>query len=166
MTLYESINIPEAIKPYVSNVKINVFEIAYLSDEQLSCFHSDFRIVADYFVQMQRNGDYVPSKEQIRHVEAVLQLLRVMTGDATYEDYLNSEDGLTTKGDIRTMDDFLNRVAARNKAIGAINEAIRIYHDEMNLLPSDIVKKIMVRFSLEQSEAEKYVEEALGLQTA
>ncbi len=43
---------------------------------------------------------------------------------------------------------------------------IGIYHDEMNLLPSDIVKKIMVRFSLGQSEAEKYVEETLGLQPA
>lgn len=60
--LHEAVDIPEFFKPYVSDVKINVFEIAYLTDEQLGYFHSDFRIVADYFVQMQRSGDYIPSR--------------------------------------------------------------------------------------------------------
>ena len=37
---------------YVADIKINVFEIAYLSDEQLNRFHSDFRIVADLFCKV------------------------------------------------------------------------------------------------------------------
>ena len=149
---------------------INVFEIAYLSDEELSRFHSDFRIVADYFVQMQRSGDYIPSREEIKHVEAVLQLLRVMTDDTRFEDVLNKEDGEEGTGGVHTMCEFLDRVEARGEArgvaIGEIRGAIKIYCEEMNLPPSEIVKKIMVRFSLDQSTAEKYVEETLGLQPA
>ena len=143
-----------------------MFEIAYLSDEQLRRFRSDFRIVADYFVQMQRNGDYIPSREEIDHVEAVLQLLRIMTDDSRFEDVLNEEDGTESEGGIHNMCEVLDRVEAKGKAIGekngAIKEAIRIYHDEMNLSPIDIEKKIMARFTLEQSEAERYVEETLG----
>ena len=122
-----------------------MFEIAYLSDEQLCRFHSDFRIVADYFVQMQRNGDYIPSREEIDHVEAVLQLLRIMTDDSRFEDVLNEEDGTESEGGIHNMCEVLDRVEAKGKAIGekngAIKEAVRIYHDEMNLSPIDIEKK-------------------------
>ena len=149
---------------------INVFEIAYLSDEELNRFHSDFRIVADYFVQMQRSGDYIPSREEIKHVEAVLQLLRVMTDDTRFEDVLNKEDGEEGTGGVHTMCEFLDRVEARGEArgvaIGEIRGAIKIYCEEMNLPPSEIVKKIMARFSLERPAAEKYVEETLGLQPA
>ena len=180
--LHEAVEIPEVFKPYVTDVRINVFEIAYLSDEELNRFHSDFRIVADYFVQMQHSGDYVPSREEIKHVEAVLQLLSIMTDDTRFEDVLNKEDGEEGTGGVHTMCEFLDRVEARGEARGvaigeargvAIGEArgevrgaIKIYREEMNLPPSEIVKKIMARFSLERPAAEKYVEETLGLQPA
>ena len=154
----------------MSDIRINVFEIAYLSDEQLNYFHSDFRIVADYFVQMQRNGDYIPGKEVIKHVEAVLQLLSVMTGDTEFKEFVNVEDGLVREGGIYSMENFLSKARAEGKvigeAIGEIKGTIKIYHEEMNLSPQEIVDKIMSRFSLERSEAEKYVEETLGLQPA
>ena len=34
--LHEAVEIPEVFKPYVTDVRINVFEIAYLTDEELS----------------------------------------------------------------------------------------------------------------------------------
>ena len=102
-------------------------------------------------------------------MEAVLQLLSVMTDDKRFEDILNEEDESESRGGVHNMCEFLDRVEARGEARGArkgIEEAIKIYHDEMNLPPADIIKKIMTRFSLEQSEAEKYIEETLGLQMA
>ena len=116
LRLHEAVDIPEFFKPYVSDVKINVFEIAYLTDEQIGYFHCDFKVVADYFAQKQRNGDYVPNREQLNHVEAVLQLLSVMTGDSRFEDVLNQEDG--SEGGVKNMCDVLDRVEARGIAIG------------------------------------------------
>ena len=46
---------------------------------------------------------------------------------------------------------------------GAICEAITLYHEEMNLTPTEIILKIMTRFGLKKNEAEKYVVETLGL---
>ena len=71
--------------PYVSDYRINLFEIAWLSDEQVAKFKSDFRIVADYFVQMRKNGDYVPSAQQMTHVREVLHMMSVLTKDDRFE---------------------------------------------------------------------------------
>ena len=47
---------------------------------------------------------------------------------------------------------------------GEIRGAVQLYHDEMNLSPVDIIRKIKIRYNLDESEAEKYVEETLNLQ--
>ena len=50
-TLHERLDIPTELKPYVSDYRINIFDIAYLSEDTVSKFQSDFQVVADYFVQ-------------------------------------------------------------------------------------------------------------------
>lgn len=114
--LHEAVKIPEMFKPYVADIKINVFEIAYLTEEQLGYFRSDFKVVADYFVQKQRHGDYKPSRNKLQHVEAVLRLLSVMTKDNRFEDVLN--EPYESGGGIKNMCDVLDRVEARGIAIG------------------------------------------------
>lgn len=64
-TLIEALNVPEIFQPYVTDAKINLFEIAWLSRDQVNLFRSDFRVVADYFVQMRENRDYQPSEETL-----------------------------------------------------------------------------------------------------
>lgn len=48
-------------------------------------FKSDFKYVADYFVQSRKKVDYVPAPGTIRHVHEVLQLLEALTGDQRFE---------------------------------------------------------------------------------
>lgn len=167
--LYDTVPVPEIIKPYLSNIKINVFEIAFLSREKLDHFHSDFKTVADYFIQMRENGEYKPSPERLCHVEAVLQLLSVMTDDTRFEDVLNQKE-IIREGGVHNMNEWLDRVEAASRAEGMargeIIGAIKLYRDEMHLTPVEITGKIMARFSLEKEEAEKYVAEVLGLQPA
>ena len=52
----------------------------------------------------------------------------------------------------------------RGEAQGEIKGAIRLYHEEMHLQPKAIIEKIITRFNLPREEAEKYVEETLGLE--
>lgn len=167
--LRDALDVPEELRPFVPDVGINLFEVAYLSDEQVGRFRSDFRVVADYFVQMRRSRDYVPSPERLRHVEAVMQLLSVMTGDTRFEDALNFGGG-ADGGGVSNMCELLDRIEARGMALGEargeIKGAIRLYRDEMGLLPSDIELRVMRRFGLGREEAERYVAEALGLELA
>ena len=53
---------------------------------------------------------------------------------------------------------------ARGISIGEINGAIKIYHEEMGLSPSEIKKKIMGRFSLDKESAEEYITKALKVE--
>ena len=120
MSLKECLDIPDRLQPFVSDYRINLFEIAWLEEEQVELFTSDFKIVADYFVQMRKNKEYRPSEEIMRHVDEVLKLMTVLTGDNRFEEVLN-ESG---KGDIKKMCEVLDRVEARGEARGrAIGEA-------------------------------------------
>ena len=47
---------------------------------------------------------------------------------------------------------------------GEIIGTIKLYHEEMNMTPTEITQKIMSRFNLKKNEAEKYVEETLNLE--
>jgi len=108
--LLERLNVPEKFRPYVSDYKINVFEIAYLSREQVKMFKSDFRIVADYFVQMRESGNYIPSSQDLEHIQETLQLLSVMTGDRRFEEAYNKKN---MERRPRNMCEVLDRIENR-----------------------------------------------------
>jgi len=108
-SLYDSIKIPENLKSYVNNYKINLFEIAHLPKEAIQYFHSDFRVVVDYFIQKHQNKEYRPSRQTIKHVEEILELFRVLTGDTRFEDVLND----STEGGVHNMCEILDQVEAK-----------------------------------------------------
>ena len=81
------IEIPKWLDSYVEDYRINVFEIAWLSEEELDRFHSDFRIIARFFVEKRKNPDYIPNDPmEIEHVDEFLKLMAVLTGDNRYVD--------------------------------------------------------------------------------
>ena len=107
-TLIEALQVPEMFRPFVTDAKINLFEIAWLTREQVNLFQSDFRVVADYFVQMRENRDYQASKDQLAHINEVLQLLNVMDQDHRFEKKQNeTADG---RKEAKTMSEWLSRV--------------------------------------------------------
>ena len=72
-------HIPRELRPYVNVYRVHLLEVPFMTREQVNMFRSDFRIVADYFVQMREKNDYVPSKETIKHVQKVLKFMAVMS---------------------------------------------------------------------------------------
>ena len=41
--------IPRCLDMYVNDYQMHVFEVAWLTEEQISRFHSDFKVVANFF---------------------------------------------------------------------------------------------------------------------
>ena len=109
-TLHERLIISEELKPFVSDHKANIFEISFLTNEQVNLFKSDFKIVADYFVQLRTKKDYVPPNHVIKHVTEVLRLLRILTGD---ERFTPDTKLITKKGKPVTMCEVLDRIENR-----------------------------------------------------
>ena len=113
LSLKERMDIPEELEAYVNDYRINLFQIAYLTQEQVQNFQSDFRIVADYFVQKREKGDYVPSTQEITHVQETLQLLSVMTNDRRFEEIYNERNRV--EGGLHNMCDVLDRAVNKGE---------------------------------------------------
>lgn len=96
ISLSDCLNVPKELLPYFHDYKINLFEIAWLPDDTVAKFQSDFKFVADFFVQMRKNKNYKPSNWQLTHVVAFLDLMTTLTSDRRFADSytMNMEKGV------------------------------------------------------------------------
>lgn len=122
LSLLERLNVPEKFIPFINDYKVNLFEIAFLSKEQVNLFNSDFKVVADYFVQMQETGNYIPNAEELKHVQETLSLLSIMSDDNRFESVINEDMANNGKG-ISNMCEVLDRIEARGKLTATIEVA-------------------------------------------
>ena len=114
-SLYDCLHVPEELRPYVSNYRINVFDIAFLTDEQISRFHNDFKIVADYFAHHRTDPDYRPTDPvKFRHTDELLKLFSVLMDDPRFEMTLTSKKG----GKPNNMCEALDRIEAKGEKKG------------------------------------------------
>ena len=117
LSLKECFDIPKELEPYINDYRINLFQIAYLPDETVKKFKSDFGIIADFFVQKRKNNKYVPSDQQIKYVDEFLKLMKAITGDNDYT-VVNSREG------VKDMCDILQGVKAEGRAEGRVDGTI------------------------------------------
>ncbi len=120
VSLNECLEVPEQLRPYVNDYRINLFEIAWLEDHQVDLFQSDFKVVTDFFVQTRKNGAYRPPATKLRHVDEVLKLLSVMSGDSRFEEAIDQSE----EGKVTSMCEALDRIETRGKEAGLL-EATR-----------------------------------------
>jgi len=86
-------NISPELEPYVSDYKINVFEIAWLSDETIAKFKSDFRYLADYYSQMRKTGKWKPMPGKAKHLKELFDLFSAVTKDNRFIEMYQKSKG-------------------------------------------------------------------------
>ena len=78
-----AVTLPSDLAKYVQDYKINVFDIAFLEDEVIEKFTSDFKAVARFFkdkrLRLKANNTI-----EIKHPEEIADLFSVFTGDKGY----------------------------------------------------------------------------------
>ena len=141
-----------------NDYKINVFEIAYLTPEQVNMFQSDFRYVADYVVQKRINKNYIPPKGTVKHVEEVLNTLTAISGVSDFVDIIpvvkekgeNRMDAMIARFIKSAEDRGEARGVARGEARGKIEASIATATDMIkDGLPASMIVKYS-RLSLEK----------------
>ena len=105
--LYDCFEVPEKLKSFVNDYKINVFNIAFLSPKTIAMFKSDFKIIAEYFRAKRLNQKYKGSKEKLKHANETLKMFSALTGDDSFEKVYN--EGNFMKGGI-TMCNVVERI--------------------------------------------------------
>ena len=172
LSLHEALpDLPEEWKPYVNDYRVHLFEIAWLSEEQVSMFQSDFRIIADYFVQMRKRRDYNPPEIPMAHPREVLQLMSTLTGDERFERALHERE----KGrEVENMCEVLDRIETRGiqKGIeqgkrqgmkqgmkqGRIMEFVDLRRED-GFAVEEILQGLMKKFGLSAKQAKEFVKE-------
>ena len=139
---------------YVNDYKIRVFEIAFMDEKEVDLFQSDFRAVAEYFVQKQKNGNYEPKPQALKHVQETLQLLSVMTNDRRFEDVYN-EASDAQKGEMRNMCEILDKIENRGIAKGRAEgkaEGIAEGNVEGKNQMADLMKRLLDENRIEDAK--------------
>ena len=150
-TIKEIIDIPKDLDEYVNDYKVHVIEVAWLTDEQLKQFKSDFGIVANFFVQKRKNKDYEPDdKREIQHVDAVLKLISVMTGDNKYETILYDEEGK-----VNTMCEVAERLVNKGIEQGILASVNMLR--KLGKSDEEIVELIAEEYKLETEKVLEYL---------
>lgn len=116
--------------------------------EQVEMFRSDFRIVADYFVQMRENENYIAPKETIEHVREVWELMAALCNDSRYEELFQGENEVTS------MCEAMNQAEKRGMIKGTVATLLRLGMEN-----NQILEEIMQQFQLDEATAREYLEE-------
>jgi hypothetical protein len=161
LSLKDCFDIPKELEPYVSDYKINVFEIAYLPDERVKMFKSDFRLIADYFVQLRKTGKYIPMPSEIRHKWETMNLLGVLNDDDRFEEsyYLSGKkEGFNM---CKVIDDYIRigeeRGVKRGEERGDEKRAIKDIKALMNNLNLGL-DEAMKALGISENKKKRYME--------
>ena len=109
INIIDIVKVDDRLKPFVNDYRINLFEIAYLDEEKTALFKSDFRILVDYLHQLRANNSYNPKDYTIKHINELLTLMSVMTGDKRFEDSINEANEKEAKYMCEVLDIIENR---------------------------------------------------------
>lgn len=164
LALKEILQMPEELEPFVQDYKIHVFNIAHLSKEIRNCFTSDFKVVADYFAEKDTK-EYKPDRQEIVHVEGVLEMLRVFTDDMRYDIIKKGVMEQAEKGGKVTMCTFVDKMVnigieqgreeGREEGIRVLVRTCR----SLSVSREETKERIKEGFLLSDSEAEEELEQ-------
>lgn len=87
---------------YVQDYKINVFDVAFLEDDVIEKFTSDFKAVARFFKDKRLRLEANDTIE-IKHPAEIADLFSVFTGDEGYRDAVPNVIKKKEKGEVITV---------------------------------------------------------------
>jgi hypothetical protein len=130
-SLKEVITVPDKLEKFVSDYKINVFELAWLTDQQIQAFKSDFREVALFLRSLRTGETFLGSDRKTAHIMEILDLFRVMSNNRldneineSYKDNNSTKGGINMGNPMQKYDNRIRKETEIEVAIGALKEKI------------------------------------------
>lgn len=151
-SIHGLLSLPKELRNWVSDYRIKVFDIAYLSDAVIESFTSDFRLIARFFKHKRLKRppeDFFQSEDTITHVEAFFELLSVFTKDSRYTELLDvAKDIISDKGGRNKLcyiyDTIEQRGIEKGKQLG-IEQGKRLGIEQGKKLGIDKGKLLMLK---------------------
>ncbi len=133
-------DIPPELEPFVQDYRMEVFDVAFLDDEVINRFRSDFGIVARFLKNRRekpQDRTLFRDARVIKHVQAVMDFLTAVTGDDEYSRlYEESLKEREEKGEDVTVCEVIDMFKQEGRIEGRIegHAAGRIEGREMAIM--------------------------------
>jgi hypothetical protein len=143
-SLKEIMNIPKGLDAYITDYKINIFELAWLTDEQIYSFTSDFRYVAILLRRLRTGRPYPMTDTKYKHAREIIDLFRVMSQNnkeiGIILDDIKNERNHTGGAHmtVEEMDEMINRFENRGAQKQAVEAAKNLYTNGVSI---DVISK-------------------------
>lgn len=142
--LHSLLKIPEELKPYVKNYEITVFDIAFLDDEVIDSFTSDFKAIARFFKDKRLNKNALDDNTvELKYPAAVVEFLSVFTKDDRYADVSDIIIRSQKKGECVTMCNIAQAIEEKGIEQGIEKgkfDAVKNIINNLNLSLEDALK--------------------------
>lgn len=165
-SLVDMLDLPENLKDYVSDYHINLVQVAFLEDEVISKFQSDFQIVAEFF-KAKRLGNVKKLKYNTRkwnHVAELLDFFQTFVGFKHYQEIRQDIIEQSRKEDI-VMDSVFYSIFDEawdkgiekgiEKGISALTET----YQELHRTKEELQAKLVEKFELTEEQAKGYIQQ-------
>ena len=102
-SLIDIMKVPEEFKSYVQDYKVKVFDIAFLEDDIIENFTSDFKLVANFFKNKRLGRQDSFGTDEITHVQELIDFFAVFTNEKRYRKIKNKLTKMKKKGMVVRM---------------------------------------------------------------
>ena len=158
-SLHSIMSIPKEFKPFVQNYEVKVFDIAFLEDETIEKFKSDFKLVARFFKGKRLEREKIFGEDIITHVQELIDFLAVFTNDIRYMEIKEEILEIEKKGNGVTMCNLADALENKGKQQG-IQQGIVAFVEtlkEIGKTNDFIISKLIEKFGLSETEAKTYL---------
>lgn len=158
-SLYDLVGVPENLKCYIPNYSINLVEVAFLPEETISKFQSDFRIAAEFF-RAKRLGNekeiMYNNKKAWDHISELMEFFHTFTSDKRYRDFKQFMIGESQKGEVKMcslLDAFEKEGLEKGMAKGMAQGMAQGEKNGEKKGRYDSLEKLMKKTNMSLSEA-------------
>lgn len=117
-SLHEMLDIVPELAGYVQDYQIHVFDIAFLEDETIQSFTSDFGEIARFFKKKRLGQDPLNSGKALEHPREIMEFISVFTQDRRYLDSVPHLENIQRKGGDATMCEVIDAILAEGMERG------------------------------------------------
>ncbi len=139
--------IPEELEPFFQDYRIHVFDIAFLEDEVIDSFRSDFKVVARFFKNRRLGRPALTDNTALDYPVEIAELMAVFTGDKSYKKILPGVKAAKQKGERVTMCWVAQELIEKGEKLG---EARGEKHGEM--LMATLMQKLFADGRIEDAQ--------------
>lgn len=161
-SLHDMMALPSDLAKYVQDYKINVFDVAFLEDDVIEKFTSDFKAVARFFkdkrLRLEANNTI-----EIKHPVEIADLFSVFTGDEGYRDAVPNVIKKKEKGEVITVCTYTEAIRNEGKLEGRLEGKLEGSEEMLfrlvskgKLTPEDACEELEISLS----ELEEKMEDA------